>query len=316
MPSVRSAPSAVTVSALLLGLVLSGCAKAEAPADPEPPIGQVPVLLESRDLEYPIAAYLPTLGQRGSLAAAQDVLIDQCARRWGFRYEFRRKVNPRAKWDNGRRYGISDPVLAGRLGYENPGDTGQAKPPPAPVGPNEKLVLYGKEVDPSVRTPESQEEAETSDVATVVVGGKKVPAGGCLRESALKLHSPKKTTIADMDVQAFDGDAYARARQDSRVVGVIKEWSACMKEAGHEMANPLDRPPGVEDAAAGGPRAIAIAKRDIACKRRTNLVGIWYTVEVAYQKRLIDQNAELLDQAKRELEERLRYASTLVAQGA
>ncbi|MFC9296491.1 hypothetical protein ACFTWH_30705 [Streptomyces sp. NPDC057011] len=315
----RPALPALTASAVVLTLLLAGCSASDGGAagdsGKEPAIGAVPQLLESRDLAYPLDPYLPDARQRGQLDQAQDVLVDRCMQRYGFRYQQRRQADPAAKNDNNRRYGVSDAAEAERTGYENPAAKGGRRPPQPPLGANEQLVLHGLEVDPSKPVPMTQEEAEGSDVATTVVGGQKVPAGGCLRESALKLYSPSKDTVDTMVPQNFGFEGFARSREDSRVRTSTEAWSACMAKHGYTMKSPLDQPPGINDSNIGSPQATAIARQDVDCKKQTNLVGTWYTVEVAYQKRLVEQNAETLDRVRKQLDERMRLAATLTAAG-
>ncbi|MBT2476702.1 hypothetical protein [Streptomyces sp. ISL-94] len=318
----RPALPALAASAAALALLLAGCSSSDGgnssgsgDSGKEPAIGTVPTLLASRDLAFPLDPYIPDPRQRGLLDQAQDVLVDQCMQRYGFRYPLRRQADPAAKKDNARRYGVSDAAEAERIGYENPAAKAAQRQPQPPLGPNEKLVLHGLDVDPSKPVPMSQEEAEKSDVATTVVGGQRVPAGGCLRESALKLYAPSKDTVDLMVPQNFGFEAFARSREDSRVRTATTSWSECMAKHGYAMNSPVDQPPGIDDANISSPQAIAIAKQDVDCKKQTNLVGTWYTVEVAYQKRLAEQNAETLDRVKKQLDERLRLAASLTTAG-
>ncbi|MFJ4781498.1 hypothetical protein [Streptomyces sp. NPDC088762] len=317
-PALPALP-ALAASAAVLTLLLAGCSAPDGGAGgdvaKEPVIGSVPQLLESRDLAFPLDPYIPDAQRRGLLDQAQDVLVDRCMQRYGFRYGLRRQADPAARKDNERRYGISDAAQAERTGYENPAAKATQRPPQPPLGANEQLVLHGLEVDPSKPVPMSQEEAEGSDVATTAVGGQKVPAGGCLRESALKLYNPSKDTVDQMVPQNIGFEAFGRSREDSRVRTATRAWSACMAKHGYTMSTPLDPPPGINETNIGGPQAIAIAKQDVDCKKQTNLVGTWYTVEVAYQKRLVEQNAETLDRVKKQLDERLRLAASLTAAG-
>lgn len=321
MPSPRS-PYATTAALALLLACAAACGppggSADTDAGAEPAIGTPPALLDSRPLTYPLAPYVPDNHQIGVLSEAQDVLIDQCMRRYGFRYDQRRKADDTAAraGDNSRRYGIVDPAAAARTGYANPQATLAPRPPQrqgqqAPSA-NEKLVLNGLEVDPSLPVPASQEEAETSDVATTTVGGLKVPAGGCLRESALKLYAPTKDTVEYTVPQDYGAEAFARSRKDSRVEAAVKAWSACMAASGYPMTDPLAQPPGIDDSSVSGPRAVTMATRDVECKKQTNLVGVWYTVETAYQQRIIEKHAETLNRAKTQLADRLRLAATLL----
>ncbi|MFD5146820.1 hypothetical protein [Streptomyces sp. NPDC058401] len=311
----RTPRTVLTTSAAVLALLLTGCSQSggdTAAAGKEPEIGTVPVLLESRNLTFPVDAYFSDHRQQELLTKAQDVLVDQCMQRFGFRYQVQRKSSGATppQQDNSRRYGISDPAEAAQRGYASPRDDEAFQKPPQPErGPNERLVLQGLEVAASARIPMNQEEAEASDVATTVVAGQKVPAGGCMREAYLKLFSPTKNTV---DPKSFE-IGHERAEQDSRVVKVIKEWSACMAEHGYEDDSPMGRPPGIDPAKSNGPEAIAIAKQDVECKRKTNLVGIRYTVELAYQKRGIEKNAEGLNLAKQQLDARMKLAASLVS---
>ncbi|MFJ8012671.1 hypothetical protein [Streptomyces sp. NPDC096339] len=324
--------AALAASATALVLLLAGCSqpgdgkassgsgkseKADPDAGNEPAIGAVPALLESRTLVFPLAPYTPNGRQLAVLDEAQDVLIDQCMQRYGFRFQQRRRAETAPKQDDSRRYGISDPAEAAQSGYTNPQLGRGSKPQQQSRGANEKLVLNGLEVDPSLQVPMNQEEAEKSDVATTVVGGQKVPAGGCLRESALKLFTPTKDTVDTMVAQGYGLEAYGRAQKDSRVVAATKAWSECMGKRGYAgFTDPTGLPPGIDDSNIGSPQAITMATQDVACKKESNLVGIWYTVEVAYQQRAIERNAETLDLAKKQLDERMKLAAQLQASGA
>lgn len=279
------------------------------------PTGAAPTLLASADLRFPLDAYVPTGEQNSQLTKAQDKLVDQCMQRYGFRYESPRAGSAAQPRDESRRYGLSDASVATRYGYNNPVlENRPPKPVAKQLGPNEKLFLHGEEqVDPAKPIPMSQEESEKSGLGSLTVDGKKVPSGGCLRESFLKLYSPVKNSVDIMVPQNFGFDAYGRSRQDSRVEKAIKEWSACMAEKGFSTDNPVSPELGFNDATLGSPQAVTAAQQDVACKQRTNLVGIWFTVEVAYQKRLIEQNAEVLALAKTQLEERMRLAAQLTS---
>ncbi|MFD9307208.1 hypothetical protein ACFWCB_31830 [Streptomyces sp. NPDC060048] len=310
----------MTVSAMMLVLLLSGCSDAGdggGGGGGEPAAEAALTRLESRDLVFPLAAYLPTPQQHGVLDGAQDALIDQCMKRYGLRYDQRRKADPAAAPDEARRYGVSSEADATRYGYANP-QLIRDKPVQPPMGPNERLIFAGPEADMSKPGPKSQEEAEKSPGVTSTVAGQTVPAGGCLGESARKLHAPTNDTVDVMAVQGFGLDSFARSREDSRVRAVLREWSACMAEQGHKVDDPVKAPSqlGLKPTDLNGPRAIAAAQQDVACKKKTNLVGVWYSVETAYQKRVIEQNAEMLGLAKRQHEERMRLAATLAGSGA
>ncbi|MFE0640873.1 hypothetical protein ACFW2Y_04510 [Streptomyces sp. NPDC058877] len=304
--------------ATALALALTGCSSSDGQtgADrPEPAIGDVPVLLDSTSIRFPLDAYLPSGEQRKALGEAQDVLIDRCMKRYGYRFPLR--SNHLGGGDNARKYGVSSIATATRYGYDNPEVAAlPPRPPEKAMGPNEKLVLNGEEqVDPSVPVPMSQEEAEDSDQGVITVAGKKVPAGGCIREGFLKLYAPTRDSVDIMVPQNFGFDAYGRSREDSRVRKAIEAWSACMAEGGYRTEDPVSpqNDLGFGDTTLNSPKAVTAAKQDVTCKERTNLVGIWSTVEIAYQKRLIEQNAETLAAVKEQLEARLRLAAELTS---
>ncbi|WP_448318761.1 hypothetical protein [Streptomyces sp. CO7] len=312
--------TALALAALVLTTGCSGGSDNKDGGTSEPQIGDVRTMLSTAKLSLPLDAYIADKEQRRTLNAAQDVLIDRCMRRYGFRYEGRGTASTggqaAAQGTDSRRYGISDADAAARRGYVNTAVTGAERPPARAMGPNEKLVLHGKEkIDPADPVPMNQEEAEHSSQGTIKVDGQKVPAGGCLREGYLKLFAPSKDSVDVMVPQNFGFDAYGRAREDSRVRAAVKKWSSCMAEKGYRTDNPVSpyEDLGLDAASLDSPRAIEAAKQDVACKKRTNLVGVWATVETAYQKRLIEQNAETLDLAKKQLEERLKLASSLTS---
>ncbi|MFJ8842532.1 hypothetical protein ACIRFF_06470 [Streptomyces cyaneofuscatus] len=319
MPSPRPRPAArIGLAAAVALLTLAGCSSGDSPgedAKSEPPIGDIPTRLDSRTLQFPLDVYIPDARQRGTLSEAQDVLTDRCMQRYGYRYTVRRKSS--GPGGNAMRYGVSDAASAARYGYGDPeAARGTEKPPRKALGPNEKLVLHGKDqVDPAEAVPMSQEEAEKSDRGAITVAGQKVPAGGCLREGFLKLYAPTKDSVDIMVPQNFAFDANGRSREDSRVDRVIKAWSACMAKQGYRTDDPVSPQSdlGFGDTTLSTPKAVSAAQQDVVCKKQTNLVGTWYTVETAYQKRLIEQNAETLESAKRQLEARLRLAAELTS---
>ncbi len=52
---------------------------------------------------------------------------------------------------------------------------------------------------------------------------------------------------------------------------------------------------------------------DVACKKKTNLVGTYYAVQSAYQRRLVEEHAETLNLARQQLRDRLRLAASLTS---
>ncbi|MFF0423176.1 hypothetical protein [Streptomyces sp. NPDC004520] len=307
-PAARA--TVLLLSAALLTACSSGPDGGGGGSAREPGIGTVPRLLSTTGLSYPLDAYETTDDQRRKLEQAQARVTGDCMKRFGFTYEMPLSPAPGGR-SNARRYGLTDATAAARYGYTpNQGAQRPAKPATVDLGASGDLALNG----PAYKGPQpmSLEEAKAKDSGKTL-NGQKVPIGGCIREGFLTVYAPKKGAVDAMFVFSVSGDAYARSREDSRVVAAVKAWSACMAEKGYKANNPVSpqRDLGLDPNTFGSPRAIAAAKQDVACKEKANLVGVWYTVESAYQKRNIEQNAETLNQAKTELNERLRLAATL-----
>ncbi|MFD9723954.1 hypothetical protein [Streptomyces sp. NPDC059072] len=317
----RALPHFLAASGILTSLALTGCSPAGSGAEPgghEPVAGTAPHILNSAKLTFPFDAYVVRDDQVALLTRAQNTLVDQCMKRYGFRYTGRNG----STFPNGRArlYGVSDADKAALYGYGNPdfpsGDGQHAASEPQ-LGPNESLFLNGeKEEDPSKPVPMSQEEAERTGQGAITVVGQTVPAGGCRRESYLKLYAPTKDSVDIMFAQNMATDSYLRSGEDSRVRKVTAEWSACMAEKGYKTDHPVSPEEDLGfQSAPSSPPAIAAAQHDVACKDRTNLVGVWHTIQTAYQKQLIEENAETLDLAKKQMEDRLRLAAQVVAAG-
>jgi hypothetical protein len=113
--------------------------------------------------------------------------------------------------------------------------------------------------------------------------------------------------------QRLSLDSYGRSRQDPQVQAVTRQWSRCMAARGYAYPGPLDPP---ADRRFRGPVSateIATAAADIACKRRTNLLGVWSAVETAYQLPQIAANRTALEQVRRTNQTELAVARSLGA---
>ena len=331
MPSHRAAAPAACLALLAVLLTgLTGCGSASgagsgagtdagtsgAPGKgAEPAVGAAPTLLDSNGLTFPMDDYLVPAEQRQELQKAQNVLIDQCMRRYGFRYTApEATAGADVYGENGRRYGLSSPALAARYGYGDPPRQAPVRAPRPARGTNESLVLDGPpDLDPKSLPGNLQEaeKARTSDKNTGVVNGVKIPVAGCAGESGLKLYAPDAAAVDITFPQNLNAEANERSRQDSRVVRVIRDWSACMAGHGYRVPSPLGVPAALGLTDLSGPRALTTATADVACKQKVNLVGVWYTVESAYQKVLIEKNAELLKTFKDQQQARMRLADSL-----
>jgi hypothetical protein len=273
-------------------LAISGCVSAASGTESsEPDIGKPLTTLSTKDLRLPLESYLPTAGQVREFDRARLVLVDRCMQRFAFSYKVDVPAVEGSTDSNSRRYGITDSSLAAKKGYGLATDA-EAHPATPELGADEQTVLYG-------------EGASSLD-------GRAVPEGGCLGEASrgLDAHSPKGADFTLTQQLAFT--SFKQAQEDSRVRKVVKAWSDCMAEQGYHYANPLAPLSDPKLGDGTGADAIRTARVDLDCKTRTNLVGVSFTVESAYQQRLIKQSAELVKATKEARDARLRVADSLV----
>ncbi|MEV7525019.1 hypothetical protein [Streptomyces sp. NPDC091371] len=310
-------------AALLAATLLSGCAGSggkTGKSGGEPALGPVSMNPATISLSFPMDAYMDTDGERGRMDAAQYRLTAQCMARYGFPYEQPAKPatgGATSKEDRHQNmFGINDPAYAAAYGYSL--DSGRARPP-RPTQPqlsdSASTVLHGQRPDDKGQGnpgPMSDEEAQVAD-SGITVGGQKVPAGGCQREGYRKLYTPTKDSVDLLFTFGLASEAHTRAQEDSRVVDVLAKWSGCMAKAGYGgVKSPYEvvQTLGIGDDPAG-PKAIAVATADVACKREVNLVGIWAAAEKAYQERLVEEHAETLALYKKQRDARFKLAASL-----
>lgn len=265
---------AAVLAALLAVAASAACtASTAATSGPaEPAVGPIPTLLKSVDLRMPVQDYLPTADQDDRLGVARVRLIQKCLADFGIAYPIEpvrgSDYGPRSTTD--RRYGITDAGLARSQGYglgdRDPARIGKPKQPD--LGTDGVTALTG--------------------AGQSVVRGKAVPTGGCLAKADAAL---AKAVPAGVDVSKpgqLQRWSFERSRQDSRVVAVFQAWSQCMDRAGFRYADPMavmgDPAFEAEPPSAG---EVTVALADIGCKEQTNVVGVWFTVESAYQHREI-----------------------------
>ncbi|MFI1976269.1 hypothetical protein [Streptomyces wedmorensis] len=294
---------------LLLGAaLLTACAPGgTGPVTPAAPAAPAAVTDAAR-LTYPLDGYKPTDEESRGIERAQALLTADCMKRFGFAYRPPEQPRP-AGAGTASRYGLTDALTASRYGYA---PRGGARPPgkaPAQdLGPAGELALGGPPVEG--RIPMSLAESERTDSGRRV-NGVKVPVGGCGREGFLRMYAPREGAVDALFVFRLEAEAFSRARQDARVAKAVEQWSRCMAEKGYRTDDPVSpqQDLGLSADAAGGPRAVAAAVQDVACKERTRLVGVWYAAEVGFQERAVEQHAETLTRTRSELDARIRLAA-------
>ncbi|MCM3921331.1 hypothetical protein ND748_06540, partial [Frankia sp. AiPs1] len=278
----------------MLGAGCAGAAAwpgaAAAPASP-------PALINGAALHLPLDRFLQTPPQAEAIARAYRLLLAQCMDRFGIA-DPPREVSPDEPATlNERRYGITDPVLASKAGYRV--STRAITDPPARPAP-----------------PTGSSDPRTLDVLTgqhgQVLQGRTIPAEGCSGEAKRRLTAgaPAGTDISL--AERLSQDSYFRSARDRRVQAVFEAWSACMRTRDMRYPTPLG--------AAADPRfrrgpvsttEIAVAASDIDCKKKTNLVGVWFTVESELQRPVLVRKRDALDRVRRTNEAELKVARSL-----
>ncbi|WP_405856515.1 hypothetical protein OG361_23465 [Streptomyces sp. NBC_00090] len=316
----RPRPSrSAAVLLLSAGLLLTACSSGEPAVSADTKPLSDPSKVAPARLVYPLDPYKTTDEQIRSLEAAQDVLVGDCMKRFGFTYKPPVRPVPRPK-DTSSRYGVTDEAKAARYGYARPGG-----PVPEPdevpedsLPPAERLALSGPPLKPKpgggiVLPPLTLEESRKTDSGRTV-NGQKVPVGGCGREGYLRLYAEKKEPVELLYVFGMESESSSRAQESPKVAKAVKAWSACMAEKGYRVTDPVSPQAALglkSEVDFGSAKAIAAAKQDVACKKRTDLVALWYTAEAGFQKKLMEEHAETLRQVKVELDERIKKAASV-----
>ncbi|MET7289204.1 hypothetical protein [Streptomyces sp. NPDC005573] len=265
--------------------------------------GAAPHLLAGVDLTLPVEKYLFSTAEQKELQSAQDVLAARCVKGFGLHYEVPASgsdAGPRSLMD--RRYGVTDEKMAAAFGYHL-GDIDPRKVktanPDLPKG-DALVVLTGR----SGKVTKSG----------VLVNGKKVAPGGCFRTAREAIFGKSKgnTSIDDFP-QDLNRQSFFASKSSPDVVRVFKAWSNCMKKRGFSYPDPLTV---ADDKRFRGadpvPAEIEVARADVGCKKETNLVGVWFSVETRFEEGAIRQNASRLNRELEKKKEVLAAASDVV----
>ncbi|WP_328491688.1 hypothetical protein OHS59_02310 [Streptomyces sp. NBC_00414] len=313
-------------AAVILLAVTAGCAQG---VDPTPavtasgtltasgplPAVAVPKMLDVSSLVLPIEPYLFTDRQVGRLFRAKAVLTEACMRRFGHSLPAPTGPIPETGTLNpantAHRYGITDAAKAARYGYHPipgsvppQGKNKPTRPQPGPQpGPEAMLVLRGLKKDGTPADADSR--------------GRRLPAGGCQGEATKALSGdPQKLGNLEL-VGAINIGSYRDSQRDPRVVAVFRAWSRCMERQNQDYtyADPT-RAPG-KDPEFGGPKAgraeLALASADVACKRETNVIGVWSSVDAAYQRRAMAEKQREFAAVKKDMRAQLANADQALA---
>ncbi|HEU5111412.1 MAG TPA: hypothetical protein VFT95_22960 [Micromonosporaceae bacterium] len=257
----------------LAAALVAACSGSPSPVEPPP------VLLRSAELRLPIDDYLLSPVDLRQLAAARVVLVRQCMNAAGLDLPppaESRETGPRT-W-NERRYGITDPDLAAVDGFGlGDRDPAAQQPKPAPK-------------------PDAAQRAALDG------------PGGCVARADRdqRRDSPPG---ADRDLpRRLSAESFDRSGREPTVRAAVSAWSECMRANGLNYDDPLAPLADARFAGAPTEAEITAATADVECKRRTNLVGVWFTAESAIQRDLTSANREALQRVRQANEAELRVS--------
>jgi hypothetical protein len=294
--------------------VASACAPSASATPPPPEIGTPTPVEDVSTVHLPIEDYMLTPTQSIERDYVASVLVSDCMRRFGFDYP--PGVRPAADGSSAavysvtfRRYGVTDAEIARTWGYHVPRPNVPAHPAKmgkiSSLSPAERRVLTGTD---SANGPLTHE-------------GRSVPAGGCLAEGNRMVLSDEEIEHLGPQpagsgiVATIKSESFQDSTADPRITEVFSKWSACMANKGYRISDPLQAtvPVSSLDDPIPSRAEIIQAETDVACKKKTNLVGTWFAVETAYQDRAIKRNARQLERVRGERDEEAERINELYA---
>ncbi|MFE6775476.1 hypothetical protein [Streptomyces sp. NPDC057702] len=305
-----------TASALFLAATVTtvGCSAGSEPsAAPPPPVDSsaIPVITQPADRSLPVDAYLLTNDEEDTFARARHALVTRCMASFGLRYEPLVKPGFRPRNRMQYRYGVSDPRQTATHGFAPPGSPRGQKPPPErpPLSATQSLVLSGTD-SPKVMP------GSTDAKGGQRVNGRTVPNGGCFGQAMEALKARDGDGGGDAELaRRITSESFDRSRRDPRVTKVLSRWSRCMRARGFSYADPFaagNDPAWRTATPSAAERSAATA--DAVCKRRENLIGVWWAVEAAYQRRDMDQHRDELAAIRATIDARQRLARAALAE--
>ncbi|WP_157597452.1 hypothetical protein [Streptacidiphilus rugosus] len=274
----------------------SGSASAGAVASGAPDVGL------AKGMVLPLEAYMESYDQEQTISAALAKAETSCMAGYGFSYSPDQQAGsaPLSSDDANmpRRYGITDRAQAAQYGYHVAGDATSPQPP-APLSPQEHLVLTGASA--GGRVPAS----------LPTYAGRAIPAGGCAGAAGRKLGVTFDTSLADK----LAYDSLNQSQASPRVQTALRQWSQCMHSHGYEVDVPFHAPTLAPSSA--GPSAsrqeIAVALADVDCKASADLVRTWFTVECAVEQQQIEQHQLALTEERDQIAAAVRRSVAAAA---
>ncbi|WP_030313773.1 hypothetical protein [Streptomyces sp. NRRL B-3229] len=265
-----------------------------------------PTLSSTNSVTLPVEDYLLKNDEDAEMLYASKILVRQCMARFGFDYAvdpgWKSPSDPKGDAANmARRYGVSDATTAARYGYHLPTNVLPAPPADAqPMSDAARDVFLG-----------DNPRADGGGLHVKQYQGQKIPAHGCSGEAERKLG----TGLDERLPESINDASFQQSMAAPQVNGAFRSWSACMRKNGYTFSTPLE-PLRTRLSASPTASEIHMAESDVACKKKTNLVGIWVAVESTVQKSLIEKNQEGLTQVRSTARQTLERSAKVIAEGA
>jgi hypothetical protein len=278
------AAAALTVA---LGGTVAGCSAGTSPAAPAPV--PTPTPTSFAQLNLPINAYALTDTQSAESQYIGQRIIHDCMARFGFVYPPPGETGPGAtqlaaalQIGASRLWGVSDPVAAREYGYNLPEPATASAPSKKPLLPAAELAVLNGTASQGGQ------------------GGLRVPRGGCIGQTNREMAAAGIGYQGSQLVAQIAQESFVKTLSDARTLAVFRKWSACMASHGYDYSSPLkaladpqwnlNAPPTTAE--------IQTAETDVACKFKTNLLGVTFAVQSDYENAMIEQNAQELAQVK------------------
>ncbi|MEY9855941.1 hypothetical protein ABH935_001545 [Catenulispora sp. GAS73] len=303
----KTAATGITCTMAVTAILVAACSSGAghpAGGSTEPPVSSTPAITDPAALALPIDAYKITNDQYQKIDAATIAVEISCMKRYGFDYGSYvvPSTGPNGPDQNARRYGVVDPAVASQYGYHPHNPPQSTTRPPVPKMSDVMFSVLGSGAGPHVGLP-----------TPATYNGVAVPKGGCVGEAENKLDTGGTDIGLGGVVQKIGSDGFNHSLSDDRVKAAFAAWSSCMQAVGYTYATPND--------AANDPNwhtesvstsEIATATADVRCKQKTNVIGIWFAVESAYEQQMIEQHAPELAQVKKNIDDALKRADAAV----
>ncbi|MBD0711572.1 MULTISPECIES: hypothetical protein [unclassified Streptomyces] len=290
------APVAV-VAAAFAGCFLTSCAAPQSPpapsgsaAEDSVPRATLTGPLEDPGVALPLDSYFLSAADNALTHRALDSLVATCMRTAGLQAPATRPQSTQPP-RHARRYGIVGTGTAQAIGYHLPADRSYADPP---LSAAQREALGGT---PGRKTP----------------GPGGAPPEGCVVAAARQITGTDSYPVDAEVVRRINVDSFGESLDSPEVRRVFADWSRCMKASGYGYSSPLE--PSFRTAEVSqDERRTALA--DVSCKKKTDLVRLWNSVESTYQRRLISHNASQLAEAGKARHRMLDRATAVLAPAA